>query len=66
MNQPCHTSEENSNSSAGSLVPPGGPEPPDLADKSSQSSLACLDDTGLKTSHHIKSSVVKQFPLAKY
>ena len=40
-------SEENSNSSMGTGVPPRGPEPPDLADKSSQSSLASLEDTGL-------------------
>uniref|UniRef100_H3D9E3 Bromodomain PHD finger transcription factor n=1 Tax=Tetraodon nigroviridis TaxID=99883 RepID=H3D9E3_TETNG len=65
LNQPCHTSEENSNSSAGSSVLPRGPEPPDLADKSSRSSLACLDDTGPKPSHYIISSVVKQFPRQK-
>lgn len=31
----------------GAGVPPRGPEPPDLADKSSQSSMASFDDTGL-------------------
>ncbi|XP_074486723.1 nucleosome-remodeling factor subunit BPTF-like isoform X2 [Sebastes fasciatus] len=46
LNQPSQTSEENSNSSMGAGVPPRGPEPPDLADKSSQSSLASLDETG--------------------
>lgn len=35
----------------GAGVPPRGPEPPDLADKSSQSSLASLDDTGLTKRH---------------
>lgn len=47
LSQPPQTSEENSNSSMGGGVPPRGPEPPDLADKSSQSSLASLEDTGL-------------------
>lgn len=47
LSQPLQTSEENSNSSVGAGMPPRGPEPPDLADKSSQSSLASLDDTGL-------------------
>lgn len=47
LSQPSQTSEENSNSSTGAGVPPRGPEPPDLADKSSQSSLASFDDTGL-------------------
>lgn len=46
LSQPPHASEENSNSSMGAAVPPRGPEPPDLADKSSQSSTASLDDTG--------------------
>lgn len=41
-----HPSEENSNSSLGTGVPPRVPEPPDLADRSSQSSLASLDDAG--------------------
>ncbi|XP_077575012.1 nucleosome-remodeling factor subunit BPTF-like isoform X2 [Stigmatopora nigra] len=38
--------EENSNSSMGIMVQPRGPEPPDLADKSSMSSLASFEDTG--------------------
>uniref|UniRef100_A0A673CCE8 Uncharacterized protein n=1 Tax=Sphaeramia orbicularis TaxID=375764 RepID=A0A673CCE8_9TELE len=44
LSQPSQPSEENSNSSIG--VPSRGPEPPDLADKSSQSSLASFDETG--------------------
>ncbi|XP_062243495.1 nucleosome-remodeling factor subunit BPTF-like isoform X5 [Platichthys flesus] len=46
LSQPSQTCEENSNSSMGAGVPPRGPEPPDLVDKSSQSSLASFDDTG--------------------
>ncbi|XP_059196627.1 nucleosome-remodeling factor subunit BPTF-like [Centropristis striata] len=46
LSQSTQASEENSNSSMGAGVPPRGPEPPDLADKSSQSSLASFDDTG--------------------
>ena len=47
LSQPSQTNEENSNSSTGAVVPPRAPEPPDLLDKSSQSSLASFDDAGL-------------------
>lgn len=53
LSQPPHPCEENSNSSVGTGVPARGPEPPDLADRSSQSSLASLDDAG--------PSVIKSF-----
>ncbi|XP_061888710.1 nucleosome-remodeling factor subunit BPTF-like [Entelurus aequoreus] len=43
LSHPSQVMEENSNSS---MVPPRDPELPDLADKSSQSSLASLEDTG--------------------
>lgn len=46
LSQPTQAGEENSN---GSLVVSGVPEPPDLADKSSQSSMASLEDAGLSS-----------------
>ncbi|XP_051939439.1 nucleosome-remodeling factor subunit BPTF-like isoform X1 [Hippocampus zosterae] len=46
LSHPNQMIEDNSNSSVGIPVPPRAPEPPDLADKSSQSSLASFDDTG--------------------
>lgn len=58
LSQPPHAGEENSNSSMGAAVPTRGPEPPDLADKSSQSSMASLDDTG-----RTKQNVVANFIL---
>lgn len=50
LSQPSQTSEENINCSPAAAVPPSGPEPPDLADKSSQSSIASFEDIG-KTKH---------------
>ncbi|XP_055083556.1 nucleosome-remodeling factor subunit BPTF-like isoform X3 [Periophthalmus magnuspinnatus] len=44
LTQPSHPGEDNSNSSAD--LQPRVPEPPDLADKSSQSSLASFDEAG--------------------
>lgn len=44
LSQPPHPSEENSNGSTGVLR---APEEPDLADKSSQSSITSQDDPGL-------------------
>lgn len=44
LSQPSQAGEENSN---GSLGVSRVPEPPDLADKSSQSSVASLEDAGL-------------------
>ncbi|KAG7269985.1 LOW QUALITY PROTEIN: hypothetical protein CRUP_027537 [Coryphaenoides rupestris] len=51
LSQLPQASEDNNNnssssSSTGPQAPTVGPEPPDLADKSSQSSLASMDDTG--------------------
>lgn len=48
FSQPVQPGEENSNSST--ELPPRVPEPPDLADKSSQSSMASFDDTGMDNS----------------
>lgn len=45
----------------GAGIPARGPEPPDLADKSSQSSLTSLDDTGLTKHVTITSHVVIHF-----
>ncbi|XP_061684902.1 nucleosome-remodeling factor subunit BPTF-like isoform X2 [Syngnathoides biaculeatus] len=46
LSHPNQVVEENSNSSMSIMVPPKGPEPPDLADKSSQSSLTSFEDAG--------------------